>query len=477
MRPLSALVEQASERDPAQGWQLDEDVSDPLVTGLCLDSRLVRPGDLFLCVPGSVTDGHRFAAGAVERGAVALLVERAVGTPAREIRVRDVRRAMAWVAAVFHDDPSASLSLVGVTGTNGKTSTAHLVKAVLDHDGRHCGLVGTLTGALTTPEAPVLQARLRAMVDEGIVAVAMEVSSHALVQERVTGLHFDVGVFTNLSPEHLDYHGSLEAYFEAKARLFVPGMVDAAVVNVDDPWGARLAERCQVPVTGYSADSATDVEVGLRGSAFTWRGQQVRLALPGRFNIENAVAAAEATRCLGLSDDAIAAGLGAAGQVAGRFEVVLDGAGEGATVPTVVVDYSHTPAGIEGVLRAVREIEPGATVCIVFGAGGDRDREKRPLMGAAAVANADHVVVTSDNPRSEDPQAIIAEILVGIDDPGRVDVEPDRRRAIALALGSHGPGDVVVVAGKGHETTQTTGDTVVAFDDRQVVRELAGSAS
>ncbi len=474
---LSALVDQAAERDPDLGWLLDDRPVDPEIAGLALDSRQVKPGDLFLCVPGATTDGHRFAPAAVERGAVALLVERPVEAEARQVRVRDVRRAMAWVAAVFHRDPSGELAMVGVTGTNGKTSTAHLVKAVLDHAGRPSGLVGTLTGALTTPEAPILAARLRAMVDEGIEAVAMEVSSHALVQERVTGIRFDVGVFTNLSPDHLDYHGSLESYFAAKARLFTPAMVDAAVINVADPWGARLAETTVVPVIPFSAASASDVEVGLSGSTFTWRRQRVRLALPGRFNIENAIAAAEAARCLGLDEGAIAAGLGAAGQVAGRFEVVVDRASGPAAAPTVIVDFSHTPAGIEGVLRAVREIQPEAAICIVFGAGGDRDREKRPLMGAAATAHADHVVVTSDNPRSEDPDVIIAEILAGIGDAGSVDVEPDRRRAIARAISSHGPGDVVVIAGKGHETTQTVGEQVWPFDDRQVVRELIGGAS
>ena len=290
-----------------------------------------------------------------------------------------MRRAMAWMSAAFNHHPSQDLKVVGVTGTNGKTTTAHLVKAILDHAGVPCGLIGTLTGTRTTPESPHLQASLRGMVDDGLGAVAIEVSSHALTQHRPLGTEFDVGVFTNLSADHLDYHGSMDEYFDAKALLFRTGMVSAAVVNDSDDYGRRLLAELDVPTTPYSSDQASGIELGLAGSTFTWREQGVSLALPGLFNLENAIAAAEATRFLGLDDGAIAAGLSAAGQVAGRFEVVAGPSGA-----TVIVDYAHSPAGLERLLESVRAIDPTATVCVVFGAGGDRDREKRPLMGAAA---------------------------------------------------------------------------------------------
>lgn len=471
---LETLVGEAAAREPLLLWDTGEHALDGEVHALRLDSRKVGPGDLFLCVPGSTTDGHRYAAQAASRGAVALVVERWVDVDIPQIRVTTVRRAMAWLAAVFNGDPSRELQVVGITGTNGKSTTAHLVKAILDHAGRPSGLVGTLTGARTTPEAPHLQASLRSMVDDGQRAVAMEVSSHALAQDRVLGVHFDVGVFTNLSPDHLDYHPSIDDYFEAKAKLFRAGLADAAVLNESDPYGRRLLEELDMACVPYSLDMVTDVDTRLDGSAFTWRDQRVELALPGLFNIENAVAAAEAVRLLQVADPAIAAGLSAAGQVAGRFEVVTHGHPD---APTVIVDYSHTPAGIEQVLRSVAAIAPAATRCVVFGAGGDRDREKRPLMGAAAEAFAHDVIVTSDNPRSEDPAAIIADIVVGMTRPDAAGVEPDRRRAIELALSRHGPEDVIVVAGKGHETTQIIGGRVLDFDDRDVVRDVVAAGA
>jgi UDP-N-acetylmuramoyl-L-alanyl-D-glutamate--2,6-diaminopimelate ligase len=473
---LGDLVADAARRDSSLGLDIagDPDID---IAGLEFDSRRVNSGDLFLCVPGEVTDGHHFIDAAVAQGASALVVDRPSDAGVTQVRTTDVRRAMAHLANAFHGDPSRDLQVVGITGTNGKTTTAHLVAAVLRHAGAPVEVLGTLSGARTTPEAPELQARLRAMVDNGVRAVAMEISSHALVQHRVTGMHIDVGVFTNLSPDHLDYHGDLDSYFEAKALLFRTGLISAAVVNVDDERGRQLAEEmakdADFPASGYTQTMLEDVTVTLSGSSFRWRGHRVQLALPGRFNMENAVAAAEAVRLLGMSDAAIATGLSHADQVPGRFEVVVNG---GADDVTVIVDYSHTPAGIEQVLRSVREIEPDAAVCIVFGAGGDRDTEKRPLMGAAAAVGADHVIVTSDNPRSEDPQSIVDDILGGIssDATVRVDVVLDRRQAIALALESHGADDVIVVAGKGHEITQTIGTETLAFDDCAVVRELVG---
>ena len=471
---LETLVSEAAGREPLLLWDRSEHALNGEVHALRLDSRLVGPGDLFLCVPGSTTDGHRHAEDAARRGAVALVVERWLDVDIPQIRVTTVRRAMAWLAAVFNGDPSHHLQVVGITGTNGKTTTAHLVKAVLDHAGRPSGLVGTLTGARTTPEAPHLQASLRSMVDDGQRAVAMEVSSHALAQDRVLGVHFDVGVFTNLSPDHLDYHASIEDYFDAKAKLFRSGLADAAVLNESDPYGLRLLEELDMACVPYALDMVTDVDARLDGSSFTWRDHRVELALPGLFNIENAVAAAEAVRLLGVADAAVAAGLSAAGQVAGRFEVVAHGHPNAATV---IVDSSQTPAGSEQVLRSVAAIAPDAARCVVFGAGGDRDREKRPLMGAAAEANAHDVIVTSDNPRSEDPAVIIADIVAGMSRPGVASIEPDRRSAIALALSRHGAGDVIVVAGKGHETTQVIGDSVFAFDDRSVVRDVVDAGA
>ena len=452
----------------SRGWQIGGADDDPEIGGVALDSRTVTDGDLFCCVPGAVTDGHRFAADAVAAGAAALMVERWMDLPVPQVLVPHARSAMAWLSAAAHAQPSDRLDLVGITGTNGKTTTAHLVHAILTAAGRRSAVLGTLTGVRTTPEAPDLQRTLAQLVADGTDAVAMEVSSHALDQDRVLGTVFAVSVFTNLSPDHLDYHGSLDHYFEAKARLFRPDMSRCAVVNIDDPRGAELMARLDIPATGYSRAMADDVHLGIDGTTFTWRGHPVTLALPGLFNLENAIAAAEAVRALGLDDADIAAGLSAAPPVRGRFEVVAGAADRSATV---IVDYSHTPAGIDQVLASVRQIAPDATVCIVVGAGGDRDRDKRPLMGRAAMA-ADHVVVTSDNPRSEDPMVIIDQILAGMDDAGRVDVQVDRREAIRLALTEHGPGDVVVVAGKGHETTQTIGDLVLDFDDRAVVQEL-----
>lgn len=470
---LSQLHSEAARRCPDLTWETRGDL-DVTIAGLSLDSRHVGAGELFFCVPGEITDGHRFAGAAVEAGAGALVVQRWVDHDVPQIRVDAVRPAMAQLAAVFHGDPSGELDVVGVTGTNGKTTTAHLVRSVLDHHGRGTGLLGTLSGARTTPEAPELQRALRAFADDGMVAVAMEVSSHALAQHRVDGTSFAVGVFTNLSPDHLDYHGTLDEYFDAKATLFRSGLARAAVINADDERGRALADELaatDLPVVAYSQAMLEDVEVTMTGTTFRWRGHRVELALPGLFNMENALAAAEAVRLLGVADDAIAAGLSAAQQVPGRFEVVVEGLDD---IATVIVDYSHTPAGIEQVLRSVREIDPAATVCVVFGAGGDRDREKRPLMGAAAAAGADHVIVTSDNPRSEDPVSIAAEIVAGAGASESLDVELDRRSAIAMALRTHRQGDVVVVAGKGHERTQTIGDRVIDFDDRTVVRELVG---
>ena len=436
------------------------------VTGVTHDSRTVERGSLFCCVPGATTDGHDHAARAVEAGATALLVERQLPLEVTQVRVASARAAMAPIAAAFHEHPTRLLRVVGVTGTNGKTTTVHLLRSVLEAHGWETGLIGTLTGARTTPEAPELQARLAAMVAEGKQAVAMEVSSHALAQHRVDAVHFAVAVFTNLSRDHLDFHASMEEYFEAKARLFEPERSAVGVVSVDDPHGRLLVEASRIPTHPFSIDDAVDLEVGAGGSTFRWQGERVELRLGGRFNVSNALAAATAARLLDVPAATIAAGLSAAPGVTGRFETVDEGQPFG-----VIVDYAHTPDGLEQLLVAAREVAGTHAVSVVFGCGGDRDRTKRPAMGTVAARLADRVVITSDNPRSEDPQAIIDEVLRGIDDRTGVVVEPDRAAAIGIALGQARPGDLVVVAGKGHETTQTIGDRVVPFDDREVVRE------
>jgi UDP-N-acetylmuramoyl-L-alanyl-D-glutamate--2,6-diaminopimelate ligase len=440
-----------------------------LVRGVAYDSRAVRAGDLFCCLRGEHADGHRYAPVAVEAGAAAVLAERPLDVPVAQVVVDDARAAMAPLAAAFHGHPSAAMTVVGVTGTAGKTTTTHLLAAVFEHAGMPCGVIGTLTGAHTTPEAPDLQAALARFRADGRRAVAMEVSSHALAQHRADATHFAVAVFTNLGQDHLDFHGTTEQYFAAKARLFTPSMTSRAVVNVDDMYGRRLLAGATIPMTSFSMADAGALTVGPLASSFTWRGQPVRLPLGGRFNVANALAAATAAAEAGLAPDAIAAGLAAAGPVPGRFEPVDAG-----QPFTVVVDFAHTPESLASVLGAAREVAGAARVIVAFGCGGDRDPAKRPAMGAAAARLADVVVVTSDNPRSEDPAAIIGEVIAGIPSPltARARTEADRRAAIALALAEAAPGDVVVVAGKGHESTQTFAGRTVAFDDRAVAREL-----
>ena len=434
------------------------------------DSRAVVAGALFCCVPGLRVDGHDYAPDAVAAGATALLNERLLPLDVTQVRVVDVRAAMAPVAAAFHGHPSRRLRVAGITGTNGKTTTAHLLHAVLEHHGWPTGLLGTLTGTRTTPEATELQARLAAFAAGDKHAVVMEVSSHALELHRVDATRFAVAVFTNLSPEHLDFHESMDVYFRAKARLFEPERTEVAVVNADDPYGRALLDAALVPTRPFSLVDAVDLEVSASGSTFTWEGQRVHLRLGGVFNVANALAAATAAQVLGVPPATVAEALSAAPVVPGRFETVDAGQSF-----AVVVDYAHTPAGLEQVLLAARALAAGGRVLLVFGCGGDRDAAKRPAMGEVAARLADHAVLTTDNPRREGPAAIAAAVLAGVARPGVVEVEPDRRQAIARALAAAGPGDVVVVAGKGHETEQVLADRTIPFDDRVVAREeLAG---
>ena len=456
-RPLSELLDSLGEY-----VLVPEGAADAVsVTAVDHDSRAVTAGSLFCALPGDHTDGHDHAPAAVDRGAVALVVERRLRLDVPQVVVPDARTAMGTLADAFFDHPSRRLDVVGVTGTNGKTTVTHLLAAVLGHAGRHAEALGTLSGVRTTPEAPALQAKLSEAAEAGCSVVAMEVSSHAMDQRRTTGTWFTVAVFTNLSQDHLDFHGTMDRYFAAKARLFEPDRAAVGLVNRDDPWGRRLLARMAIPAIAWSAADAADPELRAMGSTFTWRGQRVEMALAGRFNLANAVAAAEAAVVLGLTPEQVAAGLSAAGPVPGRFEP-LDGGGI-----TVLVDYAHTPDGLVQALASARELTSGRLI-VVFGCGGDRDRDKRPLMGRAADKGADLVVVTSDNPRDEDPGTIIDEVMSGVDRDEDLIVEPDRRRAVEVAVASARPGDLVLLAGKGHETTQDLGDRVIPFDDREV---------
>jgi UDP-N-acetylmuramoyl-L-alanyl-D-glutamate--2,6-diaminopimelate ligase len=426
------------------------------------DSRQVTPGSVFACIRGTNADGHDHAGAAIAAGAVALITERPLDLGVPELVVTNTRLALGPLAATVHGRPADRLGVVAITGTNGKTTVAHLVIAIATADGRSAATIGTLSGTRTTPEATDLHRQLAQMLRDGVSTVALEVSSHALAMHRVDGLAADVAVFTNLSRDHLDFHGTMEAYFQAKARLFEPDLARSAVVNLDDPHGRLLADAALIPTDGVSLDDAADLEIHRDHSRFSWERRPVRLALPGRFNVTNALLAAASARRLGIAADVIAEGLGRARPVPGRFErVELDAPFD------VVVDFAHTPDALEQMLTDARAVAD--RVIVVFGCGGDKDRGKRAPMGEVAARLAHRVVVTSDNPRSEPPEAIIDDILRGMPSREHVEVEPDRRHAIALALGQARAGDLVVVAGKGHETEQIVGDERVPFDDRAVV--------
>ncbi len=448
------------------------------VSSIEFDSRRVTAGALFCCLRGEHSDGHRFAAEAVAADAPALLVDHVlehIATSVVQVVVDDTRVAMGRLAAALYGQPSRRLTMVGVTGTNGKTTTTSLIGSVLEHAGTTTGTIGTLTGVHTTPESPELQRRLAEFVSIGKRAVVMEVSSHALTLHRVAGCHFDVAVFTNLGHDHLDLHGTVEDYFAAKARLFEPALSARGVVNVDDEYGRRLRAGATIPTETFSLADVDDLRVGVSSHSYTWRGERVEVGIGGRFNAANSLAAATACSALGLDAATIATGLRHAPAVRGRFEPVRAG-----QPFDVIVDFAHTPDALREALLAARPVDAsGRAVIVVFGCGGDRDRAKRPEMGAVAARLADLIVLTSDNPRSEDPLAIIEAIVAGVPPEyrGRVVIEPDRRRAIAAALGRAGSDDVVVIAGKGHEDTQTIAGRVLPFDDRAVLIELLGSRS
>jgi UDP-N-acetylmuramoyl-L-alanyl-D-glutamate--2,6-diaminopimelate ligase len=465
--------------------------ADMEIKSIELDSRRVGGEGLFVCLEGLARNGHDFAAAAVNQGAVALVVRHPVDGVgnAAQVVVDDPREAMARLAAAFHGHPARSLRLVGVTGTNGKTTVTHLVEGVAEAEGEKAevlGTLGSLAGGVyrptgfTTPEAPALQRLLAEAVERGTRWVAMEVSSHALAQKRVFATDFAAAVFTNLTRDHLDYHGDMDAYLAAKARLFTregrgSERETVAVVNLEDPAGRRLAALADGRVVGYGlkggvAYRARRVRSGPRGTRYELvspRGTApVALPLLGRFNVLNALAAQAATMELGASLEAAAAGVGRVSRVRGRMEPV------GGDQPfLVLIDYAHTPDALERALRAVGALARGRVI-VVFGCGGDRDRGKRPEMGRVASSGADRVVITSDNPRSEDPAAIAAGIMWGVEPGTDVATELDRAEAIRLALAAARPGDAVLVAGKGHETVQIVGTEERPFDDREVAARI-----
>lgn len=444
------------------------------VVDLTHDSRAVRPGWMFACVVGEHFDGHDFASRAVADGASMLLVERELPLAIPQLVVPSVRAAIGPVAAEIHGHPANRLTMVGITGTNGKTTTAHLMTVILTGAGRRTATIGTLSGVRTTPEAPDLQRQLAAYADDDIEAVVMEVSSHALALHRVSGCRFDVSVFTNLGTDHLDLHHTMEEYFRAKASLFESNLSAAGVANIDDPHGQLLVDVASVPMEGFSMADAQHLAVAAHRLTFVWRGMPIDVPIGGRFNVGNVLAALTASETLGIDRADAAASLIDCPPVPGRFEFVSEPEGP----VTVIVDYAHTPDGMVELLGAVRAVTHGGRVIVVFGCGGDRDAHKRPMMGAAAAEFADVVIVTSDNPRHESPHAIIESIVAGAASVGGAPiVEPDRRAAIALALDMAETGDAVVIAGKGHETTQTIGDMAVPFSDRLVARELLGGGS
>jgi len=453
------------------------------VTGVAYRSDHVRPGDVFFCISGFVHDGHDFAADAVRRGAAAVVAERAL--PALDAPVAIVpssRAALAWAAARAGGFPSRDLDVVGITGTNGKTTTAYLVESVLGADARTTGLIGTvetliagerLASARTTPESADLQALFARMRAAGVSGVAMEVSSHAIDLHRVDATRFAVAAFTNLSQDHLDYHHTLAEYWSVKRRLFTELDVGARVVNIDDAAGRELAWECDAISVGRDESAvirAVDESPGPVSTEFTlvgpWGSERLVLPLAGRYNVENALVAAGCGAALGIGIERIVAGLASAPQVPGRLERIEEG-----QPFAVFVDYAHTPDSLEKAILAVRAVTAGRVV-VVFGCGGDRDPDKRSLMGAAAARHADHVIVTSDNPRSEDPVGIILQIEDGLRGTSTAyDVEVDRRAAIAAAFNVAKTGDAVLIAGKGHEDYQIFSDRTVHFDDREVARE------
>jgi UDP-N-acetylmuramoyl-L-alanyl-D-glutamate--2,6-diaminopimelate ligase len=470
---------------------------DSTIAGIQYDSRKVGLNDCFVALRGTTTDGHLYVHNAIGNGAKAVVVEDdtiipdalCMHTGVIKIVVQDSRKALAQMAANYYGHPEQKLTIVGVTGTNGKTTTSTLVRSILEHNGKPCGLIGTIEYRIgdkvypathTTPESLELQQMFSAMVAAGCSAVSMEVSSHALDQNRVDDIPFTVAIFTNLTQDHLDYHGTMERYFLAKKKLF--DMLDpsaTAIVNIDDPYGERIVGNCRAKIIRFSFKQESDLtarllEFNLKGTSIEIRygGSSfvIRTPLVGKFNAYNVVAAVSAGIALGFSPETIQKGIETVENVRGRFERIQSPAG-----CTVIIDYAHTPDALEKCLRAIRDVMPQKTngkIITVFGAGGDRDKLKRPLMGKVAAELSDQIIITSDNPRSEDPEAIIDDIERGISPTAHVIREVDRRKAIEKALALAKKNDVVLIAGKGHEDYQIIGKERKHFSDREVVESL-----
>ncbi len=466
--PLNALLERMRGDSPVQ--EIRGNLTGVSVTSVCCDTRRCEPGSLFCCIAGGTRDGHDFAAEAVDRGAVAVLCSREVEVPQVQVRKHDVRAAMAEIAATLWDHPADRMTMAGVTGTNGKTTVTHLLSSIFRARGWKSTPLGTLSGPMTTPDAPELQRVLAKRVAEGEQAVAMEISSHGMAGHRVDGIIFDVAVFTNLGHDHLDFHHSIEEYFAAKAELFTPRHARAGVIGIDDSWGRRLERQSEIPVRSFSVEEVTALHMDQGGSTFELDGVPVRIGLAGRFNVANAVGAFRAAQVLGIENDDIVRGLSDLPGVPGRLERVPSPA----CSPTVFVDFAHTPDGLSAACAALAELAPGRRLVVVFGCGGNRDRSKRPEMGRVAGDCTDVAIVTSDNPRGEDPASIIGEIAGGFRPGSRAElrIEPDRERAIAAGIEMAGPDGILLIAGKGHETGQEMAGRRVPFDDREVAAGL-----
>jgi UDP-N-acetylmuramoyl-L-alanyl-D-glutamate--2,6-diaminopimelate ligase len=449
---------------------------DRTITDVTHKSQDVNAGSLFCCIIGESHDGHDYAEQAIAAGASALLVQRELPISIPQVVVTDVRCAMGLMSAALRDFPSRQMMVIGVTGTNGKTTTAHLLGNVLIEHGLNTRVLGTLSGERTTMESTDLQRLLASLVNEGVQAVVMEVTSHAMVLQRVVGTSFAAAVFTNLSQDHLDFHHTMEQYFAAKASLFASEFTHRGVVNADDDYGRRLIDAATIEMYPFSEQDVRDVQVTPRHHSFVVEGQLCKVPLGGRFNVHNSLAVIATAQLLGVPMSTIVRGLATATVVPGRFEAVVAGQSF-----DVLVDYAHTPDALERVLRTLREsVDNSAKVIVVFGCGGDRDQYKRRLMGQVAGSLADGVVITSDNPRSESAVAIAEDINAGVDasDSHKViGIELDRRAAIAKAFDAAKTGDVVVIAGKGHERTQTIGTDIFPFSDVEVAREILGARS
>lgn len=457
------------------------------ISGLSYDSRDIREGNLFICISGFTQDGHKYAGDAAEKGAAALLVEKDIDADITVIKVKNTRKAMPILAVNFYKNPTKRLKLIGITGTNGKTTTTYLIKSILEAEGKRVGLLGTISNQIgdkifsatrTTPESLDLQRIFREMSDMGIRYAVMEVSSHSLELGRVEGCSFSTGVFTNLTQDHLDFHKTMENYRNAKKKLFY--MTDRAnVINIDDEHGRLMADEARIlkaSLVTYGIDNkadimARDIDISSSGVGFTLVTPRyetdIKIRIPGKFSVYNALAAAAAAYAEGIGRKAIREGLKKVANVSGRSELVNAG-----TPYTIIIDYAHTPDGLQNILASIREYAKGRVITL-FGCGGDRDREKRPIMGEIAGKMSDYCVITSDNPRSEEPMEIIKQIEAGIKstDCDYICIE-NRRDAIKYALTVARSGEIVLLAGKGHETYQVLKDGIIPFDEREIVREI-----